>query len=160
MVDAVSNGTAARVEVWRALASSQITNQTITATLSAEAKATLIVSAFHDIDTSGVNGAGAIDSIATSTGSSVAPSVTLSAALESRTVSGLAAQGIPSISAGSSETLIATETTVGGAASDRVSGASSYLTTVTHSTGNTDVEYALGSSSAWALIGIELKRPE
>jgi len=49
-----------RLYTWRALATTALSNQTITATLACSAAATITVSAYKNVDTSGTSGSGAI----------------------------------------------------------------------------------------------------
>jgi hypothetical protein len=70
----VQSGTA---EVWRAFASSPLSNITVAATLSQASDISMSVVSFMGVDTSGTNGSGAIGATAVANASSGAPSAAL-----------------------------------------------------------------------------------
>ena len=70
----VQSGTS---EIWRALASAQLSNVTVTATLSQSAVSSLTVATFSNVDISGTNGSGAIGATAATNARPGAPSATL-----------------------------------------------------------------------------------
>ena len=72
-----SNAQRGTAEIWRAFASAQLTNQSITATLAQRSAASLTVVALAGVDVSGTNGSGAIGATRATSGSSGAPTATL-----------------------------------------------------------------------------------
>jgi hypothetical protein len=70
----VQRGTA---EIWRAFAAAPLTNVTVTATLNQGVAASLIVMSFSGVDTSGLNGSGAIGSTGSGNANPGAPSASL-----------------------------------------------------------------------------------
>lgn len=64
-------------EVWRAFATSPLSNVTATATLSQSVVASMTVMSFSGVDTTGVNGAGAIGATASANAKTGAPKATL-----------------------------------------------------------------------------------
>ncbi|OLD56744.1 MAG: hypothetical protein AUI64_01705, partial [Acidobacteria bacterium 13_1_40CM_2_64_6] len=64
-------------EIWRAFASSTLTNVSVTATMSAPVAASITVVSFGGVDTSGTNGSGAIGATASANANPGAPSATL-----------------------------------------------------------------------------------
>ncbi|MBZ5676601.1 MAG: hypothetical protein LAP61_20375 [Acidobacteriia bacterium] len=70
----VQNGTA---EIWRAFASTPLTNTSVTATLSRSVTSSMTVMSFSGVDTSGTNGSGAIGATGTGNALSGAPTATL-----------------------------------------------------------------------------------
>ena len=72
-----SNAQLGDAEIWRAFAPGILTNVSVTATLNRSVASSLTVVSFTGIDTSGVNGAGAIGAIKVRSANSGAPSATL-----------------------------------------------------------------------------------
>ncbi|HXJ81733.1 MAG TPA: MBG domain-containing protein [Candidatus Methylomirabilis sp.] len=72
-----ANGQRGTAEIWRALASSQLTNVTVTAKLSQSVASSMSVIALIGVDTTGTNGSNAIGAVASSSGASGAPTATL-----------------------------------------------------------------------------------
>jgi len=72
-----SNAQLGDAEIWRAFAPGILTNVSVTATLNRSVASSLTVVSFTGIDTSGVNGAGAVGAIKVRGASSGAPSATL-----------------------------------------------------------------------------------
>ncbi|MEO7142267.1 MAG: hypothetical protein ABI165_02065, partial [Bryobacteraceae bacterium] len=70
----IQQGTA---EIWRAFAPATLTNVSVTATLSQPVLSSLTVVSFDGVDTSGVNGSGAIGAIASANGASGSPTASL-----------------------------------------------------------------------------------
>ena len=68
-----SNGQRGTSEIWRAFASSTLTNITVSATLAQGATLSLIVVSFKGVDTTGTNGAGAIGATRSASAASGAP---------------------------------------------------------------------------------------
>ena len=64
-------------EIWRAFASAPLTNATVTATLSQSAASSITVLSFSGVDTTGVNGAGAVGASMATSSATGAPSVAL-----------------------------------------------------------------------------------
>jgi uncharacterized protein (TIGR03437 family) len=64
-------------EIWRAFASPQLSNVTVTATLSRSVTASLTVASFSGVDPSGVNGSGAVGAVGSANASSGAPTATI-----------------------------------------------------------------------------------
>ena len=64
-------------EIWRAFATSTLSNVTVTATLSQSAAASITVVSFKGVDTSGTNGSGAIGATQSSSSAAGAPTGTL-----------------------------------------------------------------------------------
>jgi len=64
-------------EIWRAFATSKLTNVTVTASLAQSVAASIVVVAFTGVDTSGTGGSGAIGAIASASAASGAPTATL-----------------------------------------------------------------------------------
>lgn len=158
LVASSTNSTNARVEVWRALATN-VFSGTVTASLSGSAKATIVVSAFSGVHPGGTNGSAAIGAVGTAFGNSVSPSLTISTgASNSLVVSALAAQGTPTVAAGSNQTLTVTQNTSGGADATRVTGAGNRQNSATPSPGSVTSDYALGSAQNWSMIAIEIKK--
>ncbi len=159
-VISIINGSNVRVEIWRTLATSTFSG-TVTANLSASARATIIVSAYSNVNTTGSSGSGAVGTSGnTATGSSASPSVNITTEADgSLVVSALAAQGSPTVTAGSNQTIIQTSEASGGTASGHVTGSGAKRNSITSPTGNVTSSYTLGSSQNWAIIGIEIKKP-
>ena len=72
-----TNTQSGTAEIWRAFASSKLTNVTVTATLSQKVQASMTVVSFTGVDTTGTNGAGAIGNTASANAKPGAPSGTL-----------------------------------------------------------------------------------
>ncbi len=72
-----SNGQRGTSEIWRAFAPSPLTNVSVTATLSQRVLSSMTVMTFTGVDTSGVNGSGAIGATASRNGGSGAPSASV-----------------------------------------------------------------------------------
>jgi hypothetical protein len=72
-----SNAQLGDAEIWRAFASGILTNVSMTATLNRSVASSLTVVSFTGVDTSGVNGAGAVGAIKVRSATSGAPSATL-----------------------------------------------------------------------------------
>jgi hypothetical protein len=72
-----SNAALGGAEIWRAFATGILTNVSVTATLSKSFESSLTVVSFKGVDSSGVNGAGAIGAIKIRSANSGAPSATL-----------------------------------------------------------------------------------
>ena len=72
-----SNAALGGAEIWRAFAPAILTNVSVTATLSKSFESSLTVVSFKGVDTSGVNGAGAIGATKVRSANSGAPSATL-----------------------------------------------------------------------------------
>jgi len=72
-----TNAQAGTSEIWRAFATTPLTNIAVTATLSQSSVSSLTVMSFSGVDTSGVNGSGAIGAVASANSISGAPSATL-----------------------------------------------------------------------------------
>ena len=158
-VTSSTNSTNVRTEVWRTLAASAFTG-TVTATLSASAKATIVASAYSGVNTTGTWGSGAIGVIGSATGNSTAPSVAITTGADnSLVVSGLSAQGTPTVTAGASQTVISTQNTTGGADSTRVTGSGGRQNALTTPAGSVTSNYTLGSSQQWAIMAVEIKKP-
>jgi hypothetical protein len=64
-------------EIWRAFAVAQVTNATVTATISQNVISSMTVVSFKNVDTSGTNGSGAIGATGTGNGGSGAPTASL-----------------------------------------------------------------------------------
>lgn len=153
-VTGVTNATTfERVEIWRAFASTSISSQTITATLSGSDQAAIVVTSFIGANNSGTNGSGAIGATATATGSSAAPSVALTTkGNNSLVISGLVTNANPSLSPGTDQQILSNSS-----ASSAVLGAMAtrkYLTPA----GGTSItsDYTLGTSNPWGIIGVEI----
>ncbi len=153
-----TNGTSARVEVWRAFASTTFSGA-VTATLSASAKATILVAAYNTTNTGGSNGSGAIGAVTAATGSGAAPSLTLTTTVSNAlVVSGLAVQSLPTVAAGAGQTLEGSAmVTSGGAAATNVTGAGEAENGLTSNPGAVISNYTLGSANSWAMVGVEIK---
>ena len=76
-------------EVWRAFASSPISNGVVTATLSQSVTTTMQVVSFSNVDTSGTNGSGAIGATASANAIVGAPSATLTTTRDNSWVFGV-----------------------------------------------------------------------
>jgi hypothetical protein len=72
-----TNTQSGTAEIWRAFAPSQLTGVTVTATLSQSVLSSITVMSFTGVDTSGLNGAGAVGAVGTRNASSGAPSAAL-----------------------------------------------------------------------------------
>jgi len=72
-----TNTQSGTAEIWRAFASSVLANVTVTATLSQRVLSSITVMSFTGVDTSGVNGAGAIGAIGTRNARTGAPTASL-----------------------------------------------------------------------------------
>src|SRR5262245_55941381 len=72
-----SNAQSGTAEIWRAFATSPLTNATVTATLSQSVVSSLTVVAFDGVDTSGTNGSGAIGATQAASAPSGAPTATV-----------------------------------------------------------------------------------
>ncbi len=72
-----TNTQSGTAEIWRAFASSKLTNATVTATLSQKVEASMTVVSFAGVDTTGTNGSGAIGNTASANANPGAPSATL-----------------------------------------------------------------------------------
>ncbi|GGA59890.1 hypothetical protein GCM10011507_09290 [Edaphobacter acidisoli] len=72
-----TNGQSGDAEVWRAFATSTVSNATVTATLSQGVVSSITVMSFSGVDTSGTNGSGAIGAVAGNSASSGAPTASL-----------------------------------------------------------------------------------
>jgi uncharacterized repeat protein (TIGR01451 family) len=72
-----TNAQLGTAEIWRAFASSTLTNVTVTATLSQRVVSSITVMSFSGVDTSGVNGIGAVGAIGTGNGGTGAPNASL-----------------------------------------------------------------------------------
>jgi len=70
----VQSGTA---EIWRAFAASQLSNVTVTATLSQSVQSSMTVMSFAGVDTTGTNGSGAIGAVGSGNSAKGAPTATL-----------------------------------------------------------------------------------
>ena len=70
----VQSGTS---EIWRAFATSKLTNATVTATLSQSVVSSIAVMSFTGVDTSGTNGSGAIGATRSANSAAGAPTATL-----------------------------------------------------------------------------------
>ena len=70
----VQSGTS---EIWRAFASSALTNVTVTATLSRAVSSSITVMTFSGVDTTGTNGSGAVGATASNSAGQGAPTATL-----------------------------------------------------------------------------------
>ena len=64
-------------EIWRAFASSPLTNSVVTATLSSAAASSITIISFKGVDTTGTNGSGAIGATASGNATSGAPTASL-----------------------------------------------------------------------------------
>jgi len=64
-------------EIWRAFATTVLTNATVTATISQSVAAAITVVSFKGVDTSGTNGSGAIGATGSGNAASGAPTATL-----------------------------------------------------------------------------------
>lgn len=153
-----TNGTNARLEIWRAFAPS-IFSGTVTATLSSSAKATILAAAFSGVNTGGTNGSGAIGAIGSAVNNNTTPSVVITTtANNSLIVSALAVQGTSSATAGSNQTLISAQTTTGGADSTRIRGAAGRQNSITASPQSVNSNYILGPAANWAMVAVEIKK--
>jgi hypothetical protein len=72
-----SNGQRGTSEIWRAFAPAQLTNATVTATLSKSVSSSITVMSFSGVNTSGTNGSGAIGSAAAASAGNGAPTASL-----------------------------------------------------------------------------------
>src|SRR5262245_6546477 len=72
-----SNAQSGTAEIWRAFATSSLTNATVSATLSQSVVSSLTVVAFDGVDTSGTNGSGAIGATRAASAPSGAPAATV-----------------------------------------------------------------------------------
>jgi len=72
-----SNSQPGTAEVWRAYATSPVSNASVTATLSSAAFASITVMSFTGADPSGASGSGAIGALVTNAGASGAPAATV-----------------------------------------------------------------------------------
>jgi Bacterial Ig domain len=72
-----TNTQSGTAEIWRAFASSPLTNVTVTATLSQKVLASMTVMSFAGVDTTGTNGSGAIGNTASSSAKTGAPTASL-----------------------------------------------------------------------------------
>jgi hypothetical protein len=72
-----ANGQSGTSEVWRAFSSTPLSAATVTATLSQSVASSLTVLTFSGVDTSGINGSGAIGAIASASKASGAPTATV-----------------------------------------------------------------------------------
>jgi uncharacterized repeat protein (TIGR01451 family) len=72
-----TNTQAGSAEIWRAFATSVLTNVTVTATLSQSVQSSITVLSFAGVDTTGTNGSGAIGAIGSANASSGAPTTTV-----------------------------------------------------------------------------------
>jgi len=95
-------------EIWRAFATSPLTNATVTATLSQGTVSALTVMTFKGVDTSGTNGSGAIGAIASANAGSGAPTASLTTTRNNSWVFGVGNDYDNAISRtlGASQTLI------------------------------------------------------
>jgi hypothetical protein len=72
-----SNAQRGTSEIWRAFAPAQLTNATVTATLSKSVSSSITVMSFSGVNTSGTNGSGAIGSTVAASAGSGAPTASL-----------------------------------------------------------------------------------
>ena len=72
-----TNAQSGTSEIWRAFAISPLTNATVTASLSQKVLASISVISFSGVDTTGLNGAGAIGAVTSASASSGAPTASL-----------------------------------------------------------------------------------
>jgi hypothetical protein len=72
-----TNTQSGTAEIWRAFASSKLTNVTVTATLSQKVQASMTVISFTGVDTTGTNGAGAIGNTGSANAKPGAPSASI-----------------------------------------------------------------------------------
>jgi hypothetical protein len=72
-----ANGEDGTAEIWRAFATSALTNVTVTATLSQSVYSSMTVMSFKGVNTAGTNGSGAIGATATKSAATGAPTASL-----------------------------------------------------------------------------------
>jgi predicted secreted Zn-dependent protease len=72
-----TNNQKGATEIWRAFATTALTNVAVTATLSQAATSSMTVVSFSNVDTSGTSGSGAIGATASATATSGSPAATL-----------------------------------------------------------------------------------
>jgi Domain of unknown function (DUF4082)/Bacterial Ig domain len=101
----VQSGTA---EIWRAFAANPLTSVQVTATMSQAVWSSMQIVSFSNVDTSGVNGAGAIGAIASGNASFGAPSATLITTRDNSWVFGVGSDFDAAISrtVGANQTLV------------------------------------------------------
>jgi len=152
-----ANGTNVRLEIWRSFAPS-IFNGTVTASLNAPAHASIIVSAYRDVNTTGTSGLGAVGSFFTGLGTSTSPLVSLATSSEnSLVVSSLVTRGVPAVLSGGAQTLVQSVAT-GGTSIERITSAHSRRNSASASSSQIISNYTLGETQPWAMISLEIKR--
>jgi Bacterial Ig-like domain (group 2)/Bacterial Ig domain len=95
-------------EIWRAFAATQISNASITATLSQNVASSLLVLSFAGVDTTGTNGSGAIGATGTANAASGAPSASLTTTRNNSLVLGVGSDWDNAVSraVGANQTLL------------------------------------------------------
>lgn len=141
------------VETWRAFATSTISSQTITATISQSDRAIIVVSAYSGTNSAGTNGSGAIGIYSNATGSSTSPSLAITTTSNnSLVISSLNANAASSISNGTSQTINGQDS-----ADTNMRGAQERQNSLTVNKGTSVTSsYSLGSSTTWNLIAVEI----
>src|SRR5262249_3181474 len=103
-----TNTQAGTAEIWRAFATSPLSQVNVTATLSQSASSSITVMTFTGADTSGTNGSGAIGAIGTGNSSSGAPTASLTTTRNGSWVVGVGADfyGAANRTLGANQTIV------------------------------------------------------
>lgn len=152
LIHSRSNGTSARVEVWWALASTPVSNEAVTATLSATARASIAVSAYSGCSIQGTNGVGALTAGVPGSGAGTTPSLSHPSFLTNSLITGhLSGNQLAVATAGSNQTINGQDSSiVPTVVQSRQDNTTSVVGT------SVIMNYTLSASQTWAMVTVEL----